>query len=337
MLRGRDGDGRGTEALTTCVTADPVSLMGGRVRRFRRAHSLPETPGTHFPEEMPLAAIEVRDLVKTYVLSETPPRRSSPRAESCGGQGGVPVGPRPVGFRQEHPDAHSRLPRPADPPANTGSWAVTWPRLGNDERARNPQRGDRLRLPELPPARPGERPRETWSCPCSTARSVPAREERRQNAAEALDAVGLSDRATHAPSQLSGGHSSSGSPSPARARQPAAAPAGGRTHREPRHPDRTRNPGHVSPRLNSERGLTVVMITHDRQVAQVRLPERRTSGRTDPDGRKDRDQRSDPRCLSDSPWTATRSSAWCAKCRPSGAPRSRPPSRVFAAIRSGPL
>ena len=94
----------------------------------------------------------------------------------------------------------------------------------------------------------------------------PGRVERREQAAEALAAVRLSDRAAHAPSQLSGGQQQRVAIARALANRPRLLLAD-----EPTGNLDTQTGGEILDtfaRLNSERGLTVVMITHDRQVAQ---------------------------------------------------------------------
>ncbi len=94
----------------------------------------------------------------------------------------------------------------------------------------------------------------------------PSRDERRKQAEEALAAVRLSDRATHAPSQLSGGQQQRVAIARALANRPRVLLADEPTG----NLDTTtgREILDTFARLNRERGLTVVMITHDRQVAQ---------------------------------------------------------------------
>ncbi|ADL08878.1 ABC transporter ATP-binding protein [Thermosediminibacter oceani] len=90
--------------------------------------------------------------------------------------------------------------------------------------------------------------------------------ERRRRVREALEAVGLSDRIHHRPSELSGGEQQRVAIARALAQEPvlilADEPTGsldsktGRTIME------------LFQKLNSERGITIIMVTHDRDMAR---------------------------------------------------------------------
>ncbi len=211
-----------------------------------------------------MAAIEVRDLVKTYVLSETH-RVEALRGLTLSVDKGEflsVLGPSGSG-KSTLMHILGCLDQPTSGEYRLMGRDVA--RLGADERARirNEEigfvfqsfhllaRASALENVELPMLYGAERP---------------GREERRQKASEALEAVRLSDRATHAPSQLSGGQQQRVAIARALANRPglllADEPTGNLDTKTGREILDT------FARLNSERGLTVIMITHDRQVAQ---------------------------------------------------------------------
>jgi len=95
-------------------------------------------------------------------------------------------------------------------------------------------------------------------------RGVPKR-ERRERAAAALDAVGLGDRKEHRATQLSGGEQQRVAIARALVGEPRLLLAD-----EPTGNLDTRTGGEVMEtleRLNGERGVAVVLVTHDRDIA----------------------------------------------------------------------
>ena len=211
-----------------------------------------------------MAAIEVRDLVKTYVLSETH-RVEALRGLTLSVDKGEflsVLGPSGSG-KSTLMHILGCLDQPTSGEYRLMGRDVA--RLGNDERARirNEEIGFVFQSFHLL-ARASAL--ENVELPMLYGAQRPSREERRQKAAEALEAVRLSDRATHAPSQLSGGQQQRVAIARALANRPrlllADEPTGNLDTRTGREILDT------FARLNSERGLTVIMITHDRQVAR---------------------------------------------------------------------
>ncbi len=211
-----------------------------------------------------MAAIEVRDLVKTYVLSETH-KVEALRGLSLSvaeGEFVSVLGPSGSG-KSTLMHILGCLDQPTSGRYQLMGRDVS--RLDDDERARirNEEIGFVFQSFHLL-ARASAL--ENVELPMLYGAKRPGREERRKQAEEALEAVGLSDRATHAPSQLSGGQQQRVAIARALANRPRVLLAD-----EPTGNLDTRTGQEILDtfsRLNRQRGLTVVMITHDRQVAR---------------------------------------------------------------------
>ena len=211
-----------------------------------------------------MPAIEARDLVKTYVLSEDH-RVEALRGLSVRVNEGEflsVLGPSGSG-KSTLMHILGCLDQPT-----SGEYLLMGrdvARLAGNERARirNEEIGFVFQSFHLLPRASAL---ENVELPMLYGASRPGRAKRRTAAAEALAAVGLSDRATHAPSQLSGGQQQRVAIARALANRPrlllADEPTGNLDTRTGREILET------FARLNADRGLTVVMITHDRQVAR---------------------------------------------------------------------
>jgi len=91
--------------------------------------------------------------------------------------------------------------------------------------------------------------------------------KRMKMAAEALEIVGLAERASHRPNQLSGGEKQRVSIARARVTQPKILLAD-----EPTGNLDSRNGKHVMEllsQLNKEKGITLIIVTHDMEIAAV--------------------------------------------------------------------
>ncbi len=211
-----------------------------------------------------MAAIEVRDLVKTYVLSETH-KVEALRGLSLSVAEGEFVSV--LGPSGSGKSTLMHILGCLDQPTS-GSYQLMGrdvSRLDDDERARirNEEIGFVFQSFHLL-ARASAL--ENVELPMLYGAKRPGREQRREQASEALAAVALSDRATHAPSQLSGGQQQRVAIARALANRPRVLLAD-----EPTGNLDTRTGQEILDtfsQLNRERGLTVVMITHDRQVAR---------------------------------------------------------------------
>ena len=99
-----------------------------------------------------------------------------------------------------------------------------------------------------------------------TRKGVVKATERRDRAMAALDAVGLTDRAEHHPNQLSGGQQQRVAIARALVTEPSVLLADEPTGNLDTH-DQPRGDGDLREPLRAERGITIVVITHERDIA----------------------------------------------------------------------
>ena len=171
-----------------------------------------------------------------------------------------------VGLGQVDADEHPRLPRPPDQRHATCSRAST-SRRSTSRRWRASAAGasassSRASTCSRAPARS-----RTSSCRCSTPAWTARTSERRARAA--LQLLGL-DGPRAQPAEPALGRPAAARRDRARAGQRPGDPAGRRADRQSRLADRGRDHGRSSGALNRERGLTVVLVTHEPDIAALR-------------------------------------------------------------------
>jgi len=227
-----------------------------------------------------MAKISVRDLKKTYAVGEV--QVEALRGVSLDIEDGefvAVIGPSGSG-KSTLMHILGCLDRPTSGRYLLGDKDVS--EISPDERAsiRNRQIGFVFQSFNLLPRTPAV---ENVELPLLYNGGKLARSQRRARALEMLSSLGLSDRALHHPNQLSGGQQQRVAIARALVNSPGLLLAD-----EPTGNLDSRTSGEIMDlfrRLNSERGLTLMVITHERNIAECasRIVELR-DGRVESDG-----------------------------------------------------
>ena len=208
--------------------------------------------------------IELRDIRKTYIVGEIEVNALESVSLEID-RGEYVALHRPLRLGKNHADEYARLPGSAHQrqlPARRrrGSQDV-----GRRARPRAKSE-DRIRLPELQLAGPNDCPGERRVAALVFHQAAPG--ERRGAGRKLLEKVGLGSRMGHHPSQLSGGQQQRVAIARALANEPpiilADEPTGNLDSRT------SREVMDLFQRLNEEDGITIVLVTHDPDVAHER-------------------------------------------------------------------
>jgi putative ABC transport system ATP-binding protein len=227
-----------------------------------------------------MAKISIRDLKKTYVVGEVQVEAlRGVSLEIEDGEFVAVIGPSGSG-KSTLMHILGCLDRPTSGRYFLGDKDVS--AISSDERAslRNRQIGFVFQSFNLLPRTPAV---ENVELPLLYNGGKLSRSHRRSRALEMLASLGLSDRALHHPNQLSGGQQQRVAIARALINSPGLLLAD-----EPTGNLDSQTSGeimHLFRRLNSERGLTLVVITHERNIAECasRIVELR-DGRVESDG-----------------------------------------------------
>jgi putative ABC transport system ATP-binding protein len=227
-----------------------------------------------------MASISVRDLRKTYTVGEVSVEAlRGVNLEIRDGEFVAVVGPSGSG-KSTLMHILGCLDRPTSGVYRLGGTDVSG--ISSDERAsiRNREIGFVFQSFNLLPRTPAV---ENVELPLLYNGGKLSRSQRRSRALDMLSSLGLSDRALHHPNQLSGGQQQRVAIARALVNSPglvlADEPTGNLDSQT------SREIMELFQRLNRERGLTLVVITHERNIAECasRIVELR-DGRVESDG-----------------------------------------------------